>query len=113
MVATAGRGRGVRSRSERLLEIECCNIARIRGLAAVKLEKNANKGIPDYLFVQRGGMALFVEFKRPEGSGVVSAEQLYWAEFLGGSHEFIDSVERFVEVVDAFFGQDDAPVGSP
>jgi len=97
------RNKSVRSRSERLLEIECCNIARIRGLAAVKLEKNANKGIPDYLFIQGGGKVLFVEFKRPEGSGVASAEQLYWSQFLGGCHVFVDSVEEFSRVIGEFF----------
>lgn len=67
------------------------------------MEKNANKGIPDYLFIQGGGKALFVEFKRPEGSGVASAEQLYWSRFLGGCHRFIDSVEEFANVISEFF----------
>lgn len=90
-------------KEERKLEVECCNIARKFGLAAVKLEKNGNKGIPDYLFIKRGGRSLYVEFKRPGGGGVVSAEQRFWADFLGDSHVFVDSVGCFANVIGAFF----------
>lgn len=90
-------------KEERKLEVECCTIARTLGLAAVKLEKNGNKGIPDYLFIKRGGRSLYVEFKKPGGGGVVSAEQRFWADFLGGSHVFVDSVEKFEDVIWAFF----------
>ena len=61
-------------KSELILEQECCNIARKKGLVAVKLEKNKHKGIPDYMFIQEGGKCLFVEFKRPDGRGVASDE---------------------------------------
>ena len=90
-------------KEERKLEVECCTIARTLGLAAVKLEKNGNKGIPDYLFVKKGGRSLYVEFKRPGGGGVVSAEQQFWADFLGDSHVFIDSVGEFAIVMWDFF----------
>lgn len=90
-------------REERKLEVECCTIARTLGLAAVKLEKNGNTGIPDYLFIKKGGRSLYVEFKKPGGGGVVSAEQQFWADFLGDSHVFVDSVERFEDVIWAFF----------
>jgi hypothetical protein len=91
------------NRSERKLEIECCNIARKLGLAAVKLEKNGNTGIPDYLFIKKGGRSLYVEFKRPGGGGVVSAEQRFWADFLGDSHVFVDSVGGFANAIGEFF----------
>jgi hypothetical protein len=90
-------------REERKLEIKCCNIARKFGLAAVKLEKNGNTGIPDYLFIKKGGRSLYVEFKRPGGGGVVSAEQMFWADFLGDSHVFVDSVDKFLCVIGEFF----------
>ena len=90
-------------REERKLEVECCHIARTWGLAAVKLEKNGNKGIPDYLFIKKGGRSLYVEFKKPGGGGVVSAEQRFWADFLGGSHVFVDSVGGFANVIGEFF----------
>ena len=89
---------------ERKLEIDCCTYARQRGIIAVKLEKNAHKGIPDYMFITEGGTTMFVEFKRPDGKGVVSDEQKYWAEFLGYSHKFIDNFEDFKERLDVFFG---------
>ena len=90
-------------KEERKLEVECCTIARTWGLAAVKLEKNGNRGIPDYLFIKKGGRSLYVEFKKPVGGGVVSAEQRFWADFLGGSHVFVDSVGGFTNVISGFF----------
>ena len=91
------------SNSERKLEIDCCTYARQRGIIAVKLEKNSHKGIPDYMFIAEGGIVMFVEFKRPDGKGVISGEQRCWAEFLGYSHRFIDSFDKFKEKLDIFF----------
>ena len=99
--------RGNRNQSgigdERKLEIDCCTYARQKGIIAVKLEKNGHKGIPDYMFIAEGGITMFVEFKRPDGRGVVSNEQKYWAEFLGYSHRFIDNFEDFKKKIDDFF----------
>ena len=88
---------------ELILEQNCCNIARQKGLVAVKLEKNKHKGIPDYMFIQEGGKCLFVEFKRPDGRGVASDEQLFWAKFLGYSHRFIDNVGEFEHTIEWYF----------
>ena len=90
-------------KAELILEQQCCNIARQKGLVAVKLEKNKHKGIPDYMFIQEGGKCLFVEFKRPDGRGVASDEQLFWAKFLGYSHRFIDDVEEFEWIIERYF----------
>ena len=86
-------------KEDRKLEVECCYIARTFGLAAVKLEKHGNRGIPDYLFIKRGGRSLYVEFKKPGGGGVVSSEQRFWADFLGDSHVFVDSVGGIEDVI--------------
>ena len=91
------------NKSELILEQECCNIARQKGLVAVKLEKNKHKGIPDYMFIQEGGRCLFVEFKRPDGRGVASGEQRFWAKFLGYSHRFIDDAEDFDWIIERYF----------
>jgi hypothetical protein len=91
------------NKSELILEQECCNIARQKGLVAVKLEKNKHKGIPDYMFIQEGGKCLFIEFKRPDGGGVVSEEQRFWAKFLEYSHRFIDDVDQFECVIECYF----------
>lgn len=90
-------------KSELILEQNCCNIARQNGIVAVKLEKNKHKGIPDYMFIQKGGKCLFVEFKRPDGGGVVSEEQRFWAKFLGYSHRFIDNLEEFERAIEWYF----------
>ena len=90
-------------KEERKLEVECCTIARTLGLAAVKLENNGNRGIPDYLFIKKGGRSLYVEFKKPGGGGVVSAEQRFWADFLGDSHVFVDSLGGFTNAISGFF----------
>jgi hypothetical protein len=55
------------------------------------------------MFIAEGGRAMFVEFKRPDGKGVISNEQKFWAEFLGYSHRFIDNFEDFRERLDDFF----------
>ena len=91
------------TKPELILEQECCNIARQKGLVAVKLEKNKHTGIPDYMFIQEGGKCLFVEFKRPDGNGVASDEQLFWAKFLGYSHRFIDDADEFLMEVERYF----------
>lgn len=91
------------NKSEKKLENDCCQMARAKGLAAVKLEKNGHKGIPDRLFINRGGQSIFVEFKRPDGGGIVSQEQKVWAEFIGESHFFCSSVEEFQQILEETF----------
>ena len=88
-------------RTEIDLENDCCNFARSKGIAAVKLEKV--KGLPDRLFIQEGGRCLFVEFKRPDGKGVISREQRFWAGYLSDCHAFIDSLDDFKELIGRYF----------
>jgi hypothetical protein len=87
-------------RDEYELEQRCCDYARSHGIAAVKLE--GQEGIPDRLFIGKGGRCLFVEFKKPSG-GVVSKEQKFWLEFLGESGMTCDNFDDFVEVIKEFF----------
>lgn len=94
----------MRKRTERDLEIECQRLARLKGIAALKIEKNGNTGVPDTLFVVSGGNVLFVEFKRPDGRGNASREQLFWHSFLGSSVSVIDNVEDFKNVFEKKFG---------
>ena len=91
-------------KSEKKLENDCCKIARQKGLAAFKLEKNGHVGIPDREFMRRGGQSIYVEFKRPDGGGIVSPEQKVWAEFIGNSHFFCSSVEEFQQILEKAFG---------
>lgn len=94
----------MKRRTERDLEIECQRLARLKGIAALKIENNGNTGVPDTLFVASGGNVLFVEFKRPDGLGKPSREQLFWHSFLGGAVSVIDNVEDFKKVFEKKFG---------
>ena len=94
----------MRKRTERDLEVECQRLARLKGVAALKIENNGNTGVPDTLFVASGGNVLFVEFKRPDGRGNVSREQLFWHSFLGSSVSLICSVDDFKKVFEKKFG---------
>ena len=93
------------NKSEKKLENDCCMIARAKGLAAVKLEKNGHKGIPDRAIIGRGGKTIYVEFKNPEGTGVISPEQKAWKKFLGYSAHFISDVEEFKKLVSVNFSE--------
>jgi hypothetical protein len=87
-------------RDEYELEQRCCDYARSHGIAAVKLE--GQEGIPDRLFIGKGGRCLFVEFKKPSG-GIISKEQKFWLEFLGESGITCNNFDDFVDVVKEFF----------
>lgn len=93
------------NKSEKKLENDCCMIARAKGLAAVKLEKNGHKGIPDRAIIGRGGKTIYVEFKNPEGTGVISPEQKAWKKFLGYSDYFISDVEEFKKLISVNFSE--------
>lgn len=84
------------------VEKECCKIARAAGWAAVKLEKNGNVGIPDRLFVRRGGGCLFVEFKHPNAPRRTTPEQDWWAAFLGNRCVTVSNVQDFTEAICRF-----------
>ena len=88
------------------LENKCCDYARKLGVAAVKLEKNGNKGIPDRLFIKNGGSCMFVEFKK-SATEKLKPEQLYWSEFLGTFCHTVWNFERFKELIDDFVDEYD------
>ena len=88
------------NRDEYELEQRGCDYARSHGIAAVKLE--GQEGIPDRLFIGKGGKCLFVEFKKPSG-GIISKEQKFWLEFLGESGMTCNNFDDFVEAIKEFF----------
>lgn len=65
---------------EKEFEKKCINYARQHGWAAWKNENNGNKGIPDYSLLSPSGKFLLVEFKRPDGTGRLSMEQIHWQQ---------------------------------
>ncbi len=79
------------------LEQRCCDYARKNGIAAVKLE--GQNGIPDRLFISRGGKCLFIEFKKQDGSGIISKEQKFWLKFLGENGMICNNFDDFVEII--------------
>lgn len=83
--------------SESELEKKCCNYARKLGWAAVKLEKNHNKGIPDRLFV-KNDKVFFVEFKKDKNSKL-SKEQLFWKNFIAPLYFVIYDFTSFTEII--------------
>jgi len=87
-------------RDEYELEQRCCDYARSHGIAAVKLE--GQEGIPDRLFIGKGGKCLFVEFKKPSG-GIISKEQKFWLEFLGESGMTCNNFDDFANAIKEFF----------
>lgn len=92
---------------ENELEITCCNWARKFGIAAIKLEKNHNKGIPDRMFIkqkkdEQGNETgeievLFVEFKKSDKEKL-KPEQVFWQNFLKSSHKVIFDFKTFREL---------------
>ena len=87
-------------RDEYELEQRGCDYARSHGIAAVKLE--GQEGIPDRLFIGKGGKCLFVEFKKPTG-GIVSNEQKFWLEFLGENGIICNNFDDFANAIKEFF----------
>jgi len=92
-----------RMKLEEQLEEKCCEYARSLGIVAVKLENVGMVGIPDRMFIGEGGKTLFVEFKSPNGKGVVSNEQKFWLKFLGGAGQVIDDIEEFKKLIDSIY----------
>ena len=88
--------------TEKQLEQECCRIARKMGLMAMKIEKNNHTGAADRIIVKRGGISIFVEFKNPNGKGILSDEQKFVAEFIGENYHVIASKETFIERINEF-----------
>lgn len=95
-----------RKTTERDLEQQCCRWARGLGLAAVKLERKDNTGVPGVAIIASGGRVLFVKFKRPDGRGVKSEAQKFWAQFLGSAHLFVNSADAFKDAVTEYFSHE-------
>lgn len=82
-------------KSEQDFELECVKLAQLLGWRAHKLV--GESGVPDKLFV-RGTKCFYIEFKKPDGTGVVSQDQLDWANLIhesGGIHAFVETGEQF------------------
>lgn len=88
---------------EAQLKLDCRNIAKRRGLVFWNITGKGINGIPDTLCGKVGGGVAFVEFKRPDGKGVVSVQQgLRVADLraVGVEAWIVDSVEVYVSVIE-------------
>lgn len=62
-------------KNETALQNACKEYAEEKGLLAYKFESPGNAGVPDYLYILPWGKIFFVEFKHPNGEGVLSPLQ--------------------------------------
>lgn len=86
---------------EKELEQQCVLYARAHGWDAWKNENNGNKGIPDHSLLKRD-VFLMVEFKRPDGGGRISKEQLLWKNRHPHTVHFCNSLDNFKEILDCY-----------
>lgn len=86
---------------EKELEQQCVLYARSHGWDAWKNENNGNKGIPDHSFLKRD-VFLMVEFKRPDGTGRISKEQLLWKNRHPHTVHFCNSLEDFKNILECY-----------
>lgn len=87
--------------TEQDLEKRCLAYARKRGCVCWKNEKNGCKGIPDDSILTMSGRFLLIEFKRPDGGGVLSAWQKDWLNTFPDIVHVIDNYQSFKELIDA------------
>lgn len=72
-------------RPEEKFKKNCLEKIRKLGILAVIMEKNSHSGIPDVACFGKNGRFLLLEFKRPDGKGIASEEQLFWIEYFSKS----------------------------
>jgi hypothetical protein len=78
----------------------CERVLQDFGVRSIKLNVHGNTGIPDRLFLIPGGLALFIEFKRPGGK--LSLKQKYWIRILKTLKfevEVYDNIEKAYEKI--------------
>lgn len=88
------------AKKESTLEKQCCAFAAKLGVRSIKLESVA--GIPDRMHLFPNGKALFVEYKRPDGTGTLSEMQILWGEWLkrhGFLYMVCSNLEEFKSIV--------------
>jgi prepilin-type processing-associated H-X9-DG protein len=67
---------------ETALEERCCTYTVEHGGLALKLRPIVGRGFPDRTILFADGHVWFAEFKRPDGSGEVAAQQKAWGRLL-------------------------------
>lgn len=89
---------------ENHIEKKCKELADFYEIKNVKLFTPSDTGYPDRLFMPKGGIPFFVEFKRASG-GVLSKKQrkhLMELQSLGYLAYVCSSVEQFLDILDNY-----------
>ena len=82
--------------SEKQFEKKCVELALFYGWFERKCEWIGRRGCPDRLFI-KDGRHVFVEFKRPDGTGAVAELQLREHERLEAAGAEVFVVETYAE----------------
>ena len=90
---------------EGALKATCRAIAKKRGLVFWSIDGKGINGIPDTLCGRTDPTAgvAFVEFKRPDGKGVISAQQYKRVDELtraGSDAFFCKSVQEYLDIIE-------------
>lgn len=89
-------------RNEGQLEKYSVAWAETQGIKCYKWVSPGNRGVPDQILIFPGGETIFVEFKRPDGTGKLSALQIERATEIkeqGASVYECDNFGDFSEII--------------
>lgn len=86
------------SKRETVLERRVVRYARVRGWLVLKQDARFHKGIPDRLFVTKSGH-VWIEFKRPDGTGKVSIHQKKFHKILRRLGQNVEVVSDYQEAI--------------
>lgn len=90
-----------RSKLESEVQSDARDYAKIRGWIALKMECKSKKGWPDFYYLRRG-RHVWVEWKREDGNGVLSEQQIERHKEIvahGGEIYVFDNLEDFKKVM--------------
>lgn len=92
-------------KNESALQGFCNDFAELQGISAFKWSSPGNAGVPDMIYIFFG-LTIFVEFKHPNGEGVLSELQKETHRELianGASVYVCDDFDQFREIISHHF----------
>jgi hypothetical protein len=95
---------------EKDLERECVKLARAFGCRLHKWLAPGITGLPDRILLIPGGRLHFIEFKRPDGKGILSEQQktrIQELRSMGFSVDVVASKERFYQILSEYHDAED------
>tara|TARA_R110000803_G_scaffold129178_1_gene196504 strand:- start:10 stop:300 length:291 start_codon:yes stop_codon:yes gene_type:complete len=88
--------------TEAIFQKQCISKAKRRGWLAYKFASPSHRGVPDCIFIYKGRV-IFIEFKNPNGRGMVSALQkrkIAELESHGADCFVVDNMGLFSEIIE-------------